>query len=85
MPAIRPGQTIRQDDPILKFTGRLEPGRHRFQLVVVDDSGNVSGPADLFVVVKPKEAQPITRPGRIATPRRPTGRVTTPGTRRRPQ
>lgn len=30
----------------------LAPGRHRFQLVVVDDSGNQSAPAAIDVIVR---------------------------------
>jgi hypothetical protein len=39
---------VAQDAPLL-------PGRHRFELVVTDDSGNVSEPAALIVIVADRE------------------------------
>ena len=50
-----PGQTIRTQDPTVEVTvtrnSPLPVGRHRFQLVVIDDSGNQSTPAIAEVIV----------------------------------
>lgn len=50
-----PGQAVVTTEPQVEVTvspsSPLSPGRHRFQLVVVDDSGNESAPAMVDVVV----------------------------------
>lgn len=50
-----PGQEIKTDTPSIEVTvdpaNPLAPGRHRFQLIVVDDSGNESVPTMVDVVV----------------------------------
>lgn len=50
-----PGETVRTQDPTVEVTvtanAPLPPGRHRFQLVVVDDSGLQSEPAVAEVIV----------------------------------
>lgn len=49
-------QTIETSEPEIEVTvnrqAPLAVGRHRFQLVVVDDSGNVSEPDVVEVIVK---------------------------------
>jgi hypothetical protein len=49
------GQEVLTPDPTVEVTVTpatlLPPGRHRFQLVVVDDSGNESTPASVEIVV----------------------------------
>jgi hypothetical protein len=49
-------QTIESSEPEIEVTvnrqAPLAVGRHRFQLVVVDDSGNVSEPDIIEVIVK---------------------------------
>jgi len=49
------GQPVSTQDPSVEVTvtptAPLPPGAHRFQLVVVDDSGNQSEPAVVEVVV----------------------------------
>ena len=49
MPQVVPGQPIETETPVVEVTVTrdkpLAPGQHRFQLVVTDDSGNVSTPA----------------------------------------
>lgn len=50
-----PGQEVKTDVPNVEVTitpgNPLPPGRHRFQLVVVDDAGNESEPAAVEIVV----------------------------------
>lgn len=50
-----PGQEIKTDTSSIEVTmdavNPLPPGRHCFQLIVEDDSGNVSEPATVDVVV----------------------------------
>ena len=50
-----PGQPVVTAEPTVQVTvsptAPLAPGRHRFQLVVVDDSGNQSEPAVAEVIV----------------------------------
>lgn len=81
MPAIREGQTIAQRDPLLKVTSRLKAGRHLFRLVVVDEAGNPSDPAELVVTVRPPGPDRPDRPERPERPGRPNrpGRPIRPG------
>lgn len=46
------GQTVAQSDPVVVVDPSLPPGMHRFQLVVVDDSGNLSEPTFIEVIVQ---------------------------------
>jgi hypothetical protein len=64
---LKPGVSLTQAEPLLKVDNRLEPGRHRFQLEVIDDAGLVSDPALLVVVVTPlrEPDPPPTRGGTI--------------------
>ncbi len=56
MATFQPGTRIETDQPSIEVTvapeSPLPTGRHRFQLVVVDDSGNVSDPDEVVVIVK---------------------------------
>ena len=56
MPEFRPGQSVETDAPDVEVTvlpnAPLPAGRHRFQLVVVDDSGNRSEPSTTEVIVR---------------------------------
>jgi hypothetical protein len=59
----------------------LRPGRHRFRLVVVDDSGNRSSPDELVVTVTLPLVPPVRDPliDRPARPPLPGGPVIRPG------
>jgi hypothetical protein len=50
---------VRADEPLLNVivarTNPLPVGRHQFQLVVNDDSGNESAPVSIFIVVQDTE------------------------------
>ena len=48
------GKPVETDAPTVVVDAGLPPGRHRFQLVVVDDAGNRSAPAAVDVVVGPR-------------------------------
>lgn len=83
MATLEPGVPLTQAEPLLKVDNRLAPGRHRFQLEVIDDAGLVSDPALLVVVVAPlvePEPFPGPRPRGPIDPRiplrAPTTRVT---------
>jgi hypothetical protein len=56
MPEFRTGQPVVTNTPDVEVTvsptSPLPPGRHRFQLVVQDDSGNSSEPAVAEVIVR---------------------------------
>ena len=56
MAELKPGQPLQTDTPEIEVTvtpsAPLSPGRHRFQLVVDDDSGNRSDPAVEEVIVR---------------------------------
>ena len=52
-----PGETFRSSDPKISIDGGMLPGRHRFRLEVVDDSGRKSGPAEVVVVILPRAGQ----------------------------
>ncbi len=51
MARLNPGEPVTQKSPLLKVDNRLAPGRHRFQLEVIDQAGLVSSPAFLDVTV----------------------------------
>jgi len=67
-----PGQTIATPDSSIEVTvsptAPLTPGRHRFQLIVVDDSGNESEPtlAEVIVVDDKKPTAVIDAPARVS-------------------
>ena len=52
MPAITPNQPITQTSPVLKITNQLPVGKHRFELVVIDDAGQASKTAHVIVHVQ---------------------------------
>lgn len=68
MPIFQPGQIVdtgAQTDVLVEMGPRPLPvGRHRFQLVVVDDSGNESEPAfcDVTVIDSNRPTAVITPP-----------------------
>ena len=65
MTVFAPGQTVRSREPVMPVDA-LDPGVHRFQLVVVDNDRNESAPAELRVtVLKRGERPPIDTIGRI--------------------
>jgi len=67
-----PGQTIATPDSSIEVTvsptAPLAPGRHRFQLIVVDDSGNESEPtlADVIVVDDKKPTAVLDATARVS-------------------
>lgn len=69
MPVLTPGQPVTQDEPLLLVENKLKPGSYRFQLVVADDSGLESDPAEMVVTVLEPVAPPPTPtptgPGRV--------------------
>ena len=52
MPTLIPGQPITVPTPELLVENRFTPGRHRFQLVVIDEAGLESLPFELVVTVR---------------------------------
>lgn len=56
MAIFQPGQPVETTEPVVEVTvtpeAPLATGRHRFQLVVVDDAGNVSDPDVAEVIVR---------------------------------
>ena len=56
MPEFKPNVPVVQTDPLVRVdvdkNKPLPPGRYRFELVVVDDAGNESEPAQIDVIVK---------------------------------
>jgi hypothetical protein len=68
MPVLTPGQPVTQDEPLLLVENKLKPGRYLFQLVVADDSGLESDPAQMMVTVLEPVTPPTptpTGPGRV--------------------
>lgn len=53
MPLLQRGRPVDSDAPRLVVHHTLPPGRHRFELVVVDDRGRVSAPDVWIVTVLP--------------------------------
>jgi hypothetical protein len=64
MVTLAPGKTFSTSQPSVVVENVLDPGRHLFQLVVIDDSGNVSAPVDLVVSVE----KPAPKPDPTETP-----------------
>ena len=67
---LKPGVPVTQDSPLLAVDNPLAPGRHRFQLEVIDTAGLVSEPALLVVSVAAlpePEPEPGPRPTRRGT------------------
>ena len=66
-----PGQAVVTSDASVEVTttatAPLAPGKHRFQLVVVDDAGNVSEPsvAEVVIVDDKKPTAVIDAPTRV--------------------
>ena len=67
MTTLTPGRVFRSREPTLVVENDLAPGRHRFQLVVVDDGGLESEPTELVVAVLDRRTSPPVSPpiGRI--------------------
>jgi len=63
------GQVFSSASPTLVVDNKLNVGRYTFQLVVVDDEGNLSAPRQLVVTVNPADV-PTRR--RRTPPRTPT-------------
>jgi hypothetical protein len=67
-----PGQPVATPSPTIEVTvsptAPLAPGRHRFQLVVVDDSGNESAPsvAEVVVIDDKKPTAVLDAPARVS-------------------
>ncbi len=59
MPVLKVNVPHVSREPAIRVENRLEPGRYRFRLVVVDDAENASQPADLVVEVAPRVIDPI--------------------------
>lgn len=60
-------------DPRIVVENKLEPGKYRFRLVVLDEAKNASLPADIVVEVRPRAFRPIdpeilTRPDIFVRP-----------------
>jgi hypothetical protein len=63
---LTPGKPFTVAEPRLLVENQFAPGRYRFQLVVVDDGGLESDPAELVVAV-----HDVVRPTRPTRPTRP--------------
>jgi hypothetical protein len=80
MPVFVAGQTVGSAAPTVTVDNALKAGSYRFQLVVLDDSGNASAPALLLVTVREPSPPPPppsfrldpnifrTQPGRVVNP-----------------
>lgn len=71
MPEFKPNAPVETREPKVEVSmtgdGVLRPGRYRFQLVVVDDSGNQSAPDVVDVLITDAQAPTarITGPKRV--------------------
>jgi hypothetical protein len=65
MPVLVPNQAIEQAEPLLRIDNALDPGRHRFALVVVNARGVASELAvwDVRVAAPPIPPPPSPNPG----------------------
>jgi hypothetical protein len=60
MPEFAVGKEVVSAAPMVSVDNPLRPGSYRFQLVVIDDSGNASAPA--FVSVSVQQPSPPPPP-----------------------
>lgn len=51
MALFQPGVRVATGEPVVTVDAGIKPGPHRFTLVVVDDEGQQSTPAEKIVVV----------------------------------
>lgn len=71
MPFFDIGQTTETNEPAIEVTASAEhplaPGRHVFQLVVEDDSGNRSAPDTVEIIVRDTQAPTavLRAPGQV--------------------
>ena len=73
MPVLAINQPLSTTEPLLVVENKLEPGKYRFRLVVLDEAKNESVPADIVITVNPKVIDPVipdirVRPDRILRP-----------------
>lgn len=68
MVTLAPGKAFSTSQPSVVVENVLDPGRHVFQLVVTDDSGNASAPVDLVVSVAKPAPDTTTPPTRAPDP-----------------
>lgn len=61
MPVLTPGKPVTVKEPHFLVENKLRPGRYRFQLIVFDDGGLESDPAEIIVSVHDRVRDP-TRP-----------------------
>lgn len=54
-----PGRSVTTQVPLVQVDAGLDAGVHRFQLVVVDDTGARSEPAVIEVRVRPRTIGPV--------------------------
>ena len=69
MTILTPGRPFRSREPRLTVENDLPPGRHRFQLTVIDDDDLESQPAELVVVVLDRRTTPQPSPPIVRDPR----------------
>ena len=67
MPVLEPRRTVRSSEPTLLVENAFAPGSYLFQLVCMDDAGNLSDPTELTVTVRPR----VIREPRDPRPRQP--------------
>ena len=77
MTAFVPGTAVTTRLAQITVDGDLSPGPHRFTLVVSDDSGNLSTPAEVVVLVSEQQSAPRPEPP-IFRPEPPIFRATDP-------
>jgi hypothetical protein len=82
MVQFRLNQTIETTEPTITVDAGLPAGRHRFQLVVIDDAGNRSQPAFAIVEVQSGTTIPTTPNLTVSpvSPIDPIVRITAPAT-----
>jgi hypothetical protein len=70
-------KVVRTKNPTVKVEAGLPPGKYRFQLIVTDNQGNQSRPAELVVEIRDQRSpvRPIT-PITPVQPVRPITRIT---------
>jgi hypothetical protein len=62
MPRFAVGQRIETREPTIEVDPGMEPGRHRFQLEVIGESGGRSAPVVVIVEIRRATINPIAAP-----------------------
>jgi hypothetical protein len=85
MPVLTPGTPLATSKPMLLVENKLAAGSAVFTLVVADQDGNLSAPAQLKVTILPRQGTPMRAPAAAEAKPARNRSTTQPSRRRRPK